>query len=719
MNRPTPWRSIMASVVDRRPFQVGGAMVDPVSREASWSGGKERLQPQTLKVLMALISHRGELVTRDDLVQLCWNGRIVGDDVINRSISLLRHFADRAGGFEIETVPRAGYRLVDLGSARASRRHWLIVGSVGVLAIAGLAVFTVRLARDNQPRTLAVMPFEASTGGDGQLAEGLSGELTSQLAQNGGLRVIGRASVWQYKDKAVDPRVIGQQLGVDYLVDGDVAGSGDGIRVTASLVRTRDGATIWSQVYSASRDQTPQISAAVGGGVSQVLGVPSRPEAAGYRPNGDAYALYLKGRALFRERSNTSMEAARALMLQAIAIDPKFAGPWAYAGGITYLLNQKSFRLSATSGSSPPITPVRSLKHALELDPNLADAHGFLGWIDQPYTVEAAGHLQRAVQLSPNDPQILYWWSQGLLRQGNYAEYAQVAHRDAALDPLWPKSVGEAASASLWAGDNAAVKRYVHGISVGNPAGAVEVESILAGEQCDLSRMVQLGLANKLRPFQQSTYNAGLALMNMGFIREGRLVSQIGPKDLLYNLDRAPDRATLLKMQAQDPDGFDYLDALFQLRVSGRYADIVALYDVDLGDLREIRRATFANRALRMNLGAVVAQALDKLGRRQEAAQLFRLTDDADQTILGFGKVSPAALVTIASNDAIEGRREEAMELLSEGFAKGYYVSFTRKDQVDPIWEILRSDPRFKRIADASLAKLREERRETLALGLF
>src|SRR5437764_8250619 len=108
MNRPAPWLSIMASVVDRRPFKVGGATVDPGSRDARWQDGEERLQAQTLKVLVALMSRRGDVLTRDELIQLCWDGRIVGDDVINRSISLLRHFAERAGGFEIETVPRAG-----------------------------------------------------------------------------------------------------------------------------------------------------------------------------------------------------------------------------------------------------------------------------------------------------------------------------------------------------------------------------------------------------------------------------------------------------------------------------------------------------------------------------------------------------------------------------------------------------------------------------------
>jgi DNA-binding response OmpR family regulator len=76
MNRPASWRSMMDSVVDRRPFRVGGATVDPISRDASWNGGEERLQPQTLKVLLTLVSRRGEVVTRDELIQLCWDGAL-------------------------------------------------------------------------------------------------------------------------------------------------------------------------------------------------------------------------------------------------------------------------------------------------------------------------------------------------------------------------------------------------------------------------------------------------------------------------------------------------------------------------------------------------------------------------------------------------------------------------------------------------------------------
>ncbi|MGN6589608.1 MAG: winged helix-turn-helix domain-containing protein [Sphingomicrobium sp.] len=716
MNRPAP--SIMTGI-DRRPIRIGAATVDPVSRDATWPGGEERLQPLTLKVLLALWSRRGEVVTRDELIQLCWDGRIVGDDVINRSISLLRHFAERAGGFEIQTVPRAGYRLIETAARTRKRRQLGIAAAIGALALVGIGAATVQHYRNSAPRMLAVMPFTASSGDYADLADGLSDELISDLAHNDRLRVIGRSSAWQYKDKAVDPRVIGRQLGVDYLVEGDIANGGDGMRITASLVRTSDGATMWSQVYTASKNQTPEIGAAVGGGVSNALGVPEGPALVGYRPNSDAYALYLKGRSLFRQRTNPSLEEARSFMLRAISIDPKFAAPWAYAGGITFLLNQKSFKLEGAAPNAPLITPRQALVHALELDPNFADAHGFLGWIYQPYTVEAAGHLQRAVQLSPNDPQILFWWTLGQLRQGNFAEYANVAYRGAALDPLWPRIVTEAASAELWSGDKAAMQRYVDRIRAGNPDGAREVEAVLAGQEADLAKIVEIGLADKTRPFQQSTANAATALVALGFEREGRAIGQFGPNDILYNSDTIPDRAALLKLQADDPGTFDYLQALGQLEAHRRYADIVALYDADLGDLREIRRATFANREARSDLGGIVAEALMKVGRRQEAEQLLRLTDDADHVTLGYGKVAPYMLVTIAGNDAIAGRREEAIHLLQQVTAEGGYISLASPQTVGPMWDNLRGDPRFEKIANLSLAHLREQRQKVLAMHLF
>ena len=89
-------------------FQLGRAMVDPPAHEYRIGPVATRMQPQPLKVLVALHHKMNQVVTRGELVDRCWDGRIVGEDVINRSISLLRQFAKTSGGFEIQTVPRAG-----------------------------------------------------------------------------------------------------------------------------------------------------------------------------------------------------------------------------------------------------------------------------------------------------------------------------------------------------------------------------------------------------------------------------------------------------------------------------------------------------------------------------------------------------------------------------------------------------------------------------------
>ena len=140
MDGPTARGALAINLESEAPFRVGGAAIDPVSRNADYPGGSERLQPQTLKVLIALARSRSEVVTRSELVECCWDGRVVGDDVINRAIQLLRQFAERAGGFAIETVPKSGYRLVETGTPGVTRRRrWLIpaVLSCGL----GLAAF--------------------------------------------------------------------------------------------------------------------------------------------------------------------------------------------------------------------------------------------------------------------------------------------------------------------------------------------------------------------------------------------------------------------------------------------------------------------------------------------------------------------------------------------------------------------------------------------------
>ena len=132
-------------------FRLGHLDIDPATRQARRGEASETLEPRVMQVLVALF-HAGRIVTRDELIARCWDGRVVGDDAINRVISRLRHLAEGLGGgsVSIETIARVGYRLkVHAGDAPAShapaqadapasgtRRAWL--GGAAALGAAGL-----------------------------------------------------------------------------------------------------------------------------------------------------------------------------------------------------------------------------------------------------------------------------------------------------------------------------------------------------------------------------------------------------------------------------------------------------------------------------------------------------------------------------------------------------------------------------------------------------
>lgn len=134
------------------PFTIGSLTVRPETCELSGQSGNRVIEPRVMQVLVALHRANGHVVSRDDLLQCCWSGRIVGEDAIHRVISRLRHEAEAAGGeFRIETITRVGYRLMVNGSASPAAgnsgpardeatpslsRRKLLAGAGGIVALA-------------------------------------------------------------------------------------------------------------------------------------------------------------------------------------------------------------------------------------------------------------------------------------------------------------------------------------------------------------------------------------------------------------------------------------------------------------------------------------------------------------------------------------------------------------------------------------------------------
>ena len=262
MNRPA-WRSTRDSVVGGGPFRVGKATVDPVSRDALWDGGEDRLQPQTLKVLITLVSHRGGVVTRNDLVQLCWDGRIVGDDVINRSISLLRHFAERAGGFEIQTVPRTGYRLIERSkpvALKGGRAATAAISAGLIVLAAGGAGLHFRSENRSEPSTLTIglLPFVPDT------ADALTAKLASATRE----AVANTLTQSAYAVTAVDGVIRGAPPPADFLMSARLSATPTTVVATVRMEETAHHVVVFAHRFIEPRDKADDLPDLVGGQIA-------------------------------------------------------------------------------------------------------------------------------------------------------------------------------------------------------------------------------------------------------------------------------------------------------------------------------------------------------------------------------------------------------------------------------------------------------------------
>jgi DNA-binding winged helix-turn-helix (wHTH) protein len=134
------------------PFRIGDTTVQPATREIANDGRREILEPLVMQVLVALASANGRTLSRDDLIDTCWGGRVVTDDAVNRVITRLRALARNFGSFQIETITKVGYRLVSEADAappqRFDRRRAIMLGGA---AVAGLGLLGLGAWRLSEP----------------------------------------------------------------------------------------------------------------------------------------------------------------------------------------------------------------------------------------------------------------------------------------------------------------------------------------------------------------------------------------------------------------------------------------------------------------------------------------------------------------------------------------------------------------------------------------
>jgi serine/threonine-protein kinase len=335
------------------------------------------------------------------------------------------------------------------GVSRASgtRKHRVGV-ALAVLALLLVAAgYYLRRSRgsstaDALPTSAAVLPFTDQSPETNQayFADGLAEELTTTLARIPGLRVVARASAFQFRGTNVDPREVGRRLGVGAVLQGTVRRNGARLRVSAQLVNTRDGYELWSDIYDRDMADVFQvqedIARAIGGAlrVRLVSGVDS---AIGRHPTADlqAYDLYLQGRFAWNQRTESSLPQAARYFAQAVARDSGFSRAWAGLADVYVLL---PLYTPASPDTTWPRARAAALK-AIALDSGSAEASAALAYGTMLYQWDMAGSeraFRQAIAADSSYPTAHHWYADFLVGRGRLQEGLAEMTRAHQLDPL-------------------------------------------------------------------------------------------------------------------------------------------------------------------------------------------------------------------------------------------------------------------------------------------
>src|SRR5713226_4497021 len=427
--------------------RFGSFEVNPSTGELRKQGIRIKLHEKPLQVLLALLEHPGDVVTRKELQQQLWPSDtfVEFENGLNNAISRLREALGDISGSPrfIETVPRHGYRFLpevsqsSVKSRLAISRTRLVV-FVLVLAVGLVVGAAFRFTGHGQAiHSLAVLPFRNLSAGapDDYFTSGMTDAVTTELAKLGVSKVISETSVAQFKDTKKSVPEIARALSVDAVVEGAVLREGNQVRITVQLIRADTDRHVWAESYQRQMIDILTLQDEVALGVAHAIKLQLSPGTRQSTPpkpvNTEAYEAYLKGR-YFLQKRDESFLRAKDYLQQAIQLDPTYAP--AYAGLSDY------FTLTDTLPAREALPKAKEYaQQALKLDSNLPDSHISLAYIyfyDDWNWPAADQEFRRAISLAPGLAESHRWYAVYLAAMGRMAEAMREAQRAVYLDPL-------------------------------------------------------------------------------------------------------------------------------------------------------------------------------------------------------------------------------------------------------------------------------------------
>ena len=429
--------SILAAMIYRfEPFEL-----DPGKAELRSLDQPCPLEPQVFALLAFLVEHRERLVSRDEIFEKVWDGRVVSDSALSSRIKSARKVLGDDGKRQqfIKTIHGKGFRFV--APVQVVRDE---------ITMSQATAPTTAAEPLSRP-SVAVLPFRfiGHPGAHATIAEGLPHELITELARLRWLFVIARGSSFRLRDQDLDAREVGRLLGVRYCLAGTAEVTGQHLTITTELIDTRAGDVVWAERYTGYVDDVHAVRAEIRSKILSALEIQiPLHEAADARlrdaANLDSWSAYHLGlQHIYRFNSKDNAIAAD-LFGRAVAQDPDFARAHA---GLSFVHFQTAFMRQTDDVAGETVLARSCAQRGMDIDPldpfvNFTMGRSF--WLEADLD-RAGAWLERATSLSPNYAQGIYAQAWTATMAGNEVDgrrLADLAMRLSPLDPLYYGMLG-------------------------------------------------------------------------------------------------------------------------------------------------------------------------------------------------------------------------------------------------------------------------------------
>ena len=574
-----------------------------------------------------------------------------------------------------------------------SRRKFVAFVVSALLVAGGLLIFQqvrfpgAETAASVSRKSIAVLPFEnlSRDPDNAYFAEGIHDEILTRLAKIADLKVISRTSTEQYQSKPGNIAEIAQQLGVAHILEGSVQKAGDAVRVNVQLIKAREDSHLWADTYDrkltdifavetevAERIARSLAAQLTGGERQQIARVPTA--------NPQAYDAYLRGLALIRRQAMADVKKGRAFMQQAVALDPLYAQAWAQ---ISIAEAQIYF------GDDHTEECLARARHAAEtavrLQPQLGEARAALGlfyYLCLRDYDRALTELNEAHSLSPNDGNALFYIGLVKRRQGKLNEAIDFLERATTLDPrnqdLWSNLARSYRGNRNFTAARVAFDR----------AFAISPDELeFIGEKAE-TYMAQGDLESAEKLFRGydlkgSTDAFGEQINLLVYRRRFEEAAQTFSR----GLEKQTERSAF-----QKADDKSWLGSL-QI-VAGHPAEGRRLLEEAYADLQAMRATGDTNPRLGGSLVLTSADLGDRAQVEKEAAAL--LAETKNDLWMAPEAIANVAIAYARLNDA-----DHALPLLEKALSASYRRAITPALlRIDPVWDPIRSDPRFQELSN-------------------